>query len=82
MADQKSPDFRSWNEDAAKPWQFPKHLAANESPDGLFADTQGGVGGIDVQCLAVGSGRPGRRLPVDLEESALRSRSCWHVAPK
>ena len=41
-------DFGSRNEDAAKSWQFPKHLAANESSDGLFADAQCGCGFTDV----------------------------------
>ena len=49
-------DFGSRNEDAAKSWQLPKHLAADESSDSFFADTQFGCGVTDVQRLTFGGG--------------------------
>jgi hypothetical protein len=33
-------DFRLRNEDAAKSWQFPKHLPTHEPSDRLFANAQ------------------------------------------
>ena len=57
MAGQKPLDFGSRDEDAPKSWQFPKHLAADESADGLFADAQRGCGAIDAQRLAFRVGR-------------------------
>jgi hypothetical protein len=49
-------DFSSRNEDAAKSWQLPKHFAADESSDSLFADTQFGCSVTDVQRLTFGGG--------------------------
>ena len=41
-------DLGPRNEDAAKSWEFPKHLAADESSDSLLADAQFGCGFTDV----------------------------------
>ena len=41
-------DLGPWDEHAAKSWEFPKHLAADESSDSLLADAQFACGVTDI----------------------------------